>query len=389
MNNNNLAGVYAFSWIFAVLLAIILPEVPYFLYFYIGSPVLVLGGMILNFRLGFDKESKERKRKHEEYLKEKPERDRKIELEKKKNLDEWNRLSQSEKVKILKVYNETEYSDRFWQNHKQYKAITEERDKWRQDEWNRIPQAEKDEILKGDNEKKYGYDILISKKVDKEVKKIIDETNKTPVHLQKINADRLWKEYLKKLVYENRREESQIAAINWSWKQYLKKLDEEKRLRNIRVREENEKEFSQTLTINKNTMDNSLINSFSYEQKLSIIAMMKMISHGSQDVYRSKLQQEIISKQESLFELSSLGCSMFLNNPNNVEIMEKVLIPLNNSQKDYIVGLALKVLLSGGTTNKRENMIAENVFKLFLNINSDELLNRFQRAQTIGNYYTK
>lgn len=135
-------------------------------------------------------------------------------------------------------------------------------------------------------------------------------------------------------------------------------------------------------------MENFLVNSFSNEQKLSAVTLMRLISNGSQDAQKVKLQEKAIIEQTSFFGLSFSECEIFLNNL-NPETLKNELTSLNNEQKDFIVAMALEILLCGGAPSERDYMIAENAFEKIANINIDEFSNRIEKIQAIGNHFLK
>jgi hypothetical protein len=128
------------------------------------------------------------------------------------------------------------------------------------------------------------------------------------------------------------------------------------------------------------------VNSFSKEQKLSVITLMRLISNGSHDTQKIKLQDKAIIEQAIFLGLSFSECTIFLNNL-NPETLKNELTSLNNEQKDFIVAMALGIISCGGTPSKRDYMITENAFEKIVGINIDEFSNRIEKIQLIGNHF--
>ena len=135
-------------------------------------------------------------------------------------------------------------------------------------------------------------------------------------------------------------------------------------------------------------MENSLINSFSNKQKLSAITLMRAIMGGTQDANKAKLQDGQIIKQAIHLGISIVECDNFANNL-NIESLKRELISLNNAQKDFIVGMTMELLHTGGEPTDRDIMITENIFEKLANINPDELDARAVKIAAIGNYLYK
>lgn len=135
-------------------------------------------------------------------------------------------------------------------------------------------------------------------------------------------------------------------------------------------------------------MENFLVNSFTTQQKLSAITLIRIIINVGQDQNKILTQDKVINNQATTFGLNSNECEVFFNsiNPSN---LQNQFISLNNEQKDYLVAMVYEILLSGGTPSERDFIVAENLFDKVANINPDEFIMRIEKIQALGNYFTK
>lgn len=134
-------------------------------------------------------------------------------------------------------------------------------------------------------------------------------------------------------------------------------------------------------------MDNSLVDSFSKNQKLSSVTLIRLISSGCEDKLKIKLQEEVIKKQAVFLGLNFSECESFLNNLNPLDL-PKEFKSFNNIQKDFLVSMAYEILFCGGMPSDREYIIGENVFRNIANIGNDDFLKRIEKIQALGNFFS-
>jgi hypothetical protein len=135
-------------------------------------------------------------------------------------------------------------------------------------------------------------------------------------------------------------------------------------------------------------MEKSLVESFSKQQKLSLITLVRIISNGCQDQNKVKLQDKAIRQQADFLGLNFSDCENYLNNLNPANFQNEFQ-GLTNIQKDLAVSMAYEILLCGGEPSERDYIIAENSFSKIANIDNDEFLKRIEKIQEMGNFFFK
>ncbi|MCZ8089038.1 HNH endonuclease [Flavobacterium sp.] len=204
--NNNTFNILAVIWfILLIYLGIISAEtnIPYVIYYFFGTPIILIIGVKLYFSLGFDERNE--KRKHEKFLKDKAEKDRivkiKIELERKKKQEEWDNLTDKEKEKIItqKKKADQERRDKIYNEIRE--SIKAENDAKKLAEENKLKEAQK-KVQEEENERIKQLK-LIEEKEEKE--KEIAEKRIALLKEQKEKKEKEQKELIKRKILENER----------------------------------------------------------------------------------------------------------------------------------------------------------------------------------------